>query len=228
MYTDNYKQHAHWNRDYVLTSFKSVKLLSQHSISDAALLQILGGYCSQRVRGEEEGRKGHGRGRGRRGQAGWDRDDGWSVRERTVTCSAHICCAGVNRGVEKHRGRVHGVCGKICRQRHEKLDTCWFFLNSEGDIFFLDISSEDRVKKNPTRHVSVSMANIHSIFTLTIVSLKEVLQHWEITLYDASRPVVLYSKWFPIDEKRLNVNDPSFLWMLLIEFIFQSVASFCL
>lgn len=83
--------------------------------SDVALLQIFSWYGSQRVRGQEEGREGHGRGRW--GQAGWDRDDGWSVWQWAITSSPHIDCAGVSGGVKKHRRRVRVVWGQVCRQK---------------------------------------------------------------------------------------------------------------
>lgn len=130
------KQHAHWPTSSLL-SFKSVTLLlTKHLISDTTLLQIPGWYSSQRVRGEEEGREGHGG--GRRGQAGWHGDDGRSVRERAVTTgSPHVYRTGASRGVEKHGRRVHGVCGQICGHIYVFKDPNLKFVDFPLTFFFM-------------------------------------------------------------------------------------------
>lgn len=88
------KFHAHLDKNY---------LLSSYSVSDAALLQVFCWYGSHRARGDEVWREGHGG--GRRRQAGWHRDDGWSVGEGAVTTSLDLCRAGPDR-VEEDGRRV--------------------------------------------------------------------------------------------------------------------------
>lgn len=89
------KFHADLDKNY---------LLSSYSVSDAALLQVFCWYGSQRARGDEVWREGHGGGRRRR-QAGWHRDDGRSVGEGAVTTSLDLCRAGPDR-VEENARRV--------------------------------------------------------------------------------------------------------------------------
>lgn len=106
------KQHKHSsNCNYSLIHHS--KTVTYTSMSYVTLLQILCWYSSKRARGEEEGRQGHGR--WRRGQTGWDRNYGWSVREGAVTGFLQVHYTGADGGVKEHRGGVQGVC--VCRQK---------------------------------------------------------------------------------------------------------------
>lgn len=131
------------------------------------------------MRGEEEGREGHGRGRG--GQAGWHRDDGWSVQERAVTGPPHIYCTGAGRGVEKHGGRLHGVCGQVC-----------------GQIRNLTLKISAQIS-----HISASIATVVSLLlklqhAASFISASkwqqaEMLQYQEVILHNVNKHNMAHS-----------------------------------